>query len=154
MNEVHEYHEYSEVVPGPPTTSVVEYRVVESVPVLPQYEQVQQVQQVQTVRTIVTRDSGLRRLTLMIFYFFGLLESLLFIRFILGLMGANANSPFAVLLRGITLPFLFLFEGLLPTPRAGSSVMEFSTLVAIVMYALLAFAIVRLVRLVYARSPA
>ena len=148
MGEYREVHEYREVTPEQPTVPVVEQRVVDYVPVTPP------VQRVETVETVVTGDTRLGRIVMLIYYAFGILESLLFIRFVLRLMGANPNSPFAVLMYSLTQPFLFLFEGLLPTPRAGGSAVEFITLVAIIIYALLAFAIVRLIRLMYSRYPA
>ncbi|MGB8644810.1 MAG: YggT family protein [Anaerolineae bacterium] len=72
-------------------------------------------------------------------------EGLIAIRFILRLLGANASAGFAQLIYGITAPLVAPFVGLFGTPRFDGSVFEFTSLVAMVVYALVAWLIIRVV---------
>ena len=87
-----------------------------------------------------------------IYLLFGILEGLLGIRFILGLLGANPAAGFAQFIYGITGPFIAPFVGLFGQPRFEGSVFEFNSLVAIVVYALIAWALVKIVWLVMGDS--
>lgn len=80
-----------------------------------------------------------------IYMAFGLLEGLLGIRFILGLLGANPAAGFAQFIYGITGPFIAPFVGLFGQPRFEGSVFEFNSIVAILVYALIAWVLVKLV---------
>lgn len=79
---------------------------------------------------------------------FGLIEALILIRFTLRALGANPAAPFAQLIYGITAPFVAPFVGLFPTPQADGYVLEPHALVALVVYALLAWLLARIVWLV------
>jgi hypothetical protein len=80
-----------------------------------------------------------------IYLLFGLLEGLLGIRFVLGLLGANPAAGFAQFVYGITGPFIAPFVGLFGQPRFEGSVFEFNSLVAILVYALIAWVLVKIV---------
>lgn len=80
-----------------------------------------------------------------IYLVFGIIEALLGIRFVLSLLAANPNSGFGSFIYGITAPFMLPFRGLFGEPAAGPMVIEFNALVAIVVYALLAWLLVKLV---------
>jgi hypothetical protein len=82
-----------------------------------------------------------------IYLLFGILEGLLGIRFILSLLGANPDAGFARLIYGITRPFIAPFVGLFGTPTFGGSVFEGNALVAILIYALIAWVLVKVVNL-------
>jgi hypothetical protein len=81
----------------------------------------------------------------------GLLEAALGLRVLLKLVGANAANPFASLLYGVTGAFLAPFAGLTGTPAAGGMVLEVSTLIAMIVYALLAWVLERLVWVIFYR---
>ena len=81
----------------------------------------------------------------------GVLEVLLALRVILKLIGANAASPFAHLLYGVTGVFLVPFAGLTGTPASNGMVLEISTLIAMIVYALLAWVVERLVWVLFFR---
>lgn len=76
---------------------------------------------------------------------FGMLEALIALRILLKLIGANPSSPIAALIYGFTDLFLFPFAGLTPTPAAGGMVLEISSLFAMLIYALIAWAIERII---------
>jgi hypothetical protein len=48
----------------------------------------------------------------------------------------------------VTAPFVYPFQGIFATPQSNGSVLEFSSLLAIVIYALLAYLIVRIIEIV------
>jgi len=91
------------------------------------------------------------RATQLVWLGLGLLEALLALRIVLKLIGANADNPFASLLYGVTGAFLVPFAGLTGTPSAGGMVLEVSTLIAMLVYALLGWVLERLVWVIFYR---
>ncbi|MBE3037206.1 MAG: YggT family protein, partial [Chloroflexi bacterium] len=89
--------------------------------------------------------------TQLVWLLFGILEALLALRFGLKLIGANPASPFAVFIYGFTSLFLFPFEGLTGTPAAGGMVLEISTVIAMVVYALIGWALERIIWVIFYR---
>lgn len=84
------------------------------------------------------------KITLAIYLIFGLIEALLAIRFVLKALGANAEAGFAQLMYGVTAPLVAPFSGLFGTPQAASgAVLEVHTLIALVIYALVTWLLVR-----------
>ena len=83
-----------------------------------------------------------------IYLLFGILGGLLGIRFVLELLGANLAAGFAQFIYGVTGPFIAPFVGLFGQPRFEGSVFEFNSLVAILVYALIAWVLVKIVGLV------
>jgi hypothetical protein len=84
------------------------------------------------------------KITRAIYLMFGLIEALLAIRFVLKALGANAEAGFAQLLYGVTGPLVAPFGGLFGTPQAASgAVLEVHTLIALVIYALVTWLLVR-----------
>ncbi len=81
----------------------------------------------------------------------GILEVLLALRVFLKLIAANPGNLFASLLYGFTDLFLFPFAGLTQTPTAGGMVLETHTLIAMVVYALAAWALERIVWVLFYR---
>jgi hypothetical protein len=81
----------------------------------------------------------------------GILEVLLALRVFLKLIAANPGNAFAALLYRFTDLFLLPFAGLTATPSAGGMVLEIHTLIAMVVYALAAWALERIVWLVFYR---
>ena len=75
----------------------------------------------------------------------GGLEVLLVLRLMLKLLAANPNSGFAVFIYGITGAFTAPFSGLFATPAAGGSVFETTTIVAMLVYALIFWGIMRII---------
>ena len=67
------------------------------------------------------------------------------------LIAVNPDNILASLLYGVTNLFLFPFAELTPTPVSGGMVLETSSLIAMVVYALLAWAVVKLVEVTFYR---
>jgi YggT family protein len=108
----------------------------------------------------VTRDVAAERrlrsalVTQIIWAILGLLEILLGLRFLLKLIAANPNSGFAVFIYGITKPFLAPFTALVGTPTSGGTILEVTTLIAMAVYALFFWVVVRVVRIATNRPSA
>ena len=92
------------------------------------------------------------KITQLIWLFLGILEALIALRIGLKLIGANPESPIVSLIYGFTYLFLFPFEGMTATPTAGSIVLELSSFFAMLIYALIAWAMERIVWVLFYRS--
>jgi len=91
------------------------------------------------------------KVTQLIWLFLGVLEALIALRIGLKLIGANPESPIVALIYGLTFLFLFPFEGMVATPVAGSMVLELSSLFAMLIYALITWAVERIVWVLFYR---
>jgi hypothetical protein len=84
----------------------------------------------------------------LVYFFFGALEILLAFRLILKIAGASLGNAFVGLVYGITgifiLPFRGIFHSGVTSGIETTSVFEPSTLIAIIVYAVLAWGIVKL----------
>ncbi|MBI3740469.1 MAG: YggT family protein [Chloroflexi bacterium] len=106
-------------------------------------------------REIVTEDLNaqrlqtLERVSALVTFLFSLLEGLIGLRVLLKLMEANPRNAFASSIYNFTNLFLAPFSGLTINPNAGGIVLEITSIVAMIVYALLAWAIIRLVWLVF-----
>jgi YggT family protein len=89
--------------------------------------------------------------TQLIWLFLGILEVLIALRIGLKLIGANPDSPIVALIYGFTYLFLFPFEGMTVTPSAGGMALELSSFFAMVIYALIAWVVERIVWLIFYR---
>jgi len=89
--------------------------------------------------------------TQLIWLFLGILETLIALRIGLKLIGANPDSPIVALIYGFTYLFLFPFEGMTATPSVGALVLELSSFFAMAIYALIAWAVERIVWLIFYR---
>lgn len=85
---------------------------------------------------------------------FGLLETVLALRFLLKLIGANPDSGFAAFMYGVTGPFIAPFNLLIATPASGGMSLEITTLIAMGIYALVFWGVVYIVKIVANRPSA
>ncbi len=92
--------------------------------------------------------------TQLIWLCLGLLESLFALRILLKLMAANPANPFATLLYSVTGVFLVPFAGLTGSPAAAGMVLEVSTVIAMLVYALLGWLLEQLVWVLFYRPRA
>ncbi len=70
----------------------------------------------------------------------GVVEAVLLIRFVLKALGANAEAGFAQFIYGVTGPLVAPFLGLFGTPQSASgATLELHTLIALVIYVLVAW---------------
>lgn len=91
-----------------------------------------------------------------IYYIFGILEVLFAFRFIFKILGANSQGTFVSIIYSITRWFLTPFTGIFRMAITDGietkSVLEPTLLIAMVVYALLAFAIVKLIEIISNRK--
>ena len=81
----------------------------------------------------------------------GLLEAMLGLRVFLKLIAANPANAFARFLYEMTALFLRPFVGLVTDPAVDGMVLELHTLIAMIVYALIAWGLVRFVWLIFYR---
>ena len=91
------------------------------------------------------------KVTQLIWLLFGILEALIALRIGLMLIGANPDSPIVALIYGFTTLFLFPFTGLVGSPTSGVMVLELSSMFAMLVYGLIAWAMERIVWLIFYR---
>ena len=89
--------------------------------------------------------------TQLIWLFLGILEALLALRFIFKLIGVNEANTFASFLYGLTGIFLAPFSSLTGAPSTQGMTFEFSTLIAMFIYALVGWALERLIYVLFYR---
>jgi len=85
------------------------------------------------------------RVTRYVWYVFYVIEALLALRLILKLLGANPGAAFTDLVYGASGVFVAPFRYVFSAPAAGGSVLELSTILALVVYWLIAWGIVKFV---------
>jgi YggT family protein len=85
------------------------------------------------------------RVTQLVYWVFGLVEGLIAIRFVLKALGANPSAGFAEFIYGVTAPLVAPFSNLFANPASEASVLELNSLIALVVYALVAYLLARLV---------
>ncbi len=88
-----------------------------------------------------------------IWYILGVVEVLLAFRVLLKLLGANAFSGFTSFIYSISGPFALPFAGILGTTVSSALVFEWSTLIAMAVYFIVAYGIVDLFQLVKPTNP-
>lgn len=93
-------------------------------------------------------------LSRIVYWVFGVIEALLAIRFVFGLFGANTGAPFVRFIYAITDIFMVPFNAIFATQQVEGSTFEWSVLVAIVVYALIAWGLVALIHAVSPREHA
>ncbi len=107
-------------------------------------------------REEVAEDRNLSRanmrywVTTVTYFVLGVLEVLLLLRFVFRLLAANPDNGFVSFLYNLSGVFVAPFNGIFGNPTLGSaSVFELSTLVAMLVYALIAWGIVALGRVIF-----
>jgi len=93
------------------------------------------------------------KVTQFIWLLFGALEALIGIRVILKLIGANPANAFTALVYQLSELFLWPFRNLIVNPAFGNSVLEITSLIAMIVYPLIGWAIVRLIWVLFYRAP-
>jgi hypothetical protein len=105
----------------------------------------------------VQGEPGLRRrffsfkATQIILLIFSTLEVLIALRIMLKLIGANPENLLVAMIYGFTSLFLIPFVGLIVSPTIDGMVLEISSMVAIVIYALAAVAFEKLIWVIFSR---
>lgn len=94
------------------------------------------------------RKTIISKIVLFIWASTGILEFLILMRMLLKLIAANPESAFARIVYGFTDLFLWPFSGLIASPSAGNGmVLEISSFFALLVYAVMAWGIVQLIKI-------
>jgi uncharacterized protein YggT (Ycf19 family) len=91
------------------------------------------------------------KLTQLVWLFFGFLEALIGFRIILKLIAANPSNWFTAFVYQLSDIFLWPFQNILVNPSFQSFVLEISSFIAMLVYAFVGWAIVRLIWLLFYR---
>ncbi|MEX1112591.1 MAG: YggT family protein [Candidatus Andersenbacteria bacterium] len=110
-------------------------------------QNVQQPVAPQSPQQVYRQKRAIFRAYQVIWYILGVLEVLLAFRFLLRLFGANPASGFVSFIYGVSAPFIAPFRAIFPTPAFDQSVLEWSTLIAMVVYAVVAYGIIHLLQI-------
>lgn len=96
-----------------------------------------------------SRDEHVNRGVRIVWFLVGIVVSILLVRFVLALLGANLENQFASFVYALTDPFVSGFRGLFQVSQfqAGVSRFEVETLFAVIVYALIGWGIVSAIRL-------
>ena len=89
--------------------------------------------------------------TQLVWLLVGLLGALIALRFVFKLIGVNAANPFATLLYKVTDFFVAPFASLTGAPASGGMVLEISSVIAIIVYLLIGWALARAIYVLFYR---
>jgi hypothetical protein len=94
--------------------------------------------------SIAPSTKPLYRGTQVVWYILGIIETLLMFRFVLKLLGANAAAGFTKFIYGVTYVFAEPFLSVFRRTQVEGSIFEWSTLLAMLVYWIIAIGIIRL----------
>ncbi len=100
------------------------------------------------------RLAGVRRIQRIIYFIASAIAIVILLRFILLVLGANADNAFANFIYGLSGVFVAPFTTLFGEPTFGNSVIEISSLIAIAVYYLIAWGIAKIITLTMAPADA
>lgn len=118
------------------TTRQVEPKVIEEAP-----------------QKVYDKKQTIFRFNQIIWYILGLIETLLVFRVILKLFGANSSIGFTSFIYTITTPFAAPFTGVLGVTLSGTSMIEWSTIVAGIVYLCIAWGLIYLMDIIFPITP-
>jgi uncharacterized protein YggT (Ycf19 family) len=97
-----------------------------------------------TIDRVVERRAMLDRISSIVWFATGLLAIALGLRVAFRLLAANETAGFVQFIYGFTEPFVRPFQGIFAEPAADGAVLDSAALFALVIYALIAWIIVRI----------
>lgn len=97
------------------------------------------------------QEFGLAKINQVVWFITGLINIIIALRFIMLLLGANAVSIVG-LVYNLSYPFVVPFYGIFGQPRIGESYFETASLVAILVYTLIAYLITSLLSIMSKRT--
>lgn len=89
------------------------------------------------------------KITQLVWLLFGILEALIGFRIVLKLIGANPANWFAAFVYQLTDIFLWPFQNIIVNPSVQGLVLEVTSFIAMLVYAFIGWAVVRLIWLVF-----
>ena len=102
---------------------------------------------------VFNKKKKIFRINQVIWYILGTVEVVLAFRILLKLLGANAQSGFTSFIYAISNPFALPFAGVLGVTGVSEMILEWSTLIAMAVYAILAYGIIALFQMIKPTNP-
>lgn len=102
---------------------------------------------------VFEKKRAIFRMHQIIWYILTVIEVLLGFRMALMALGANPSSGFASLIYALSSPLALPFRGILPMDSSGISRFEWSTIIAAIVYAVIAYGIVHLIQILKPVTP-
>jgi hypothetical protein len=109
--------------------------------------------QTEPPQRVFQKKKAIFRTYQIVWYIVAVIEILLGFRVVLKVFAANPYSPFTGLVYGLSNPLAYPFSGILPTGVFGNSVFEWSTIIAGIVYLLVAYGIVYLLQMMKPVTP-
>jgi hypothetical protein len=97
------------------------------------------------------RRANTRKASQIIWLLLGLLEAVIALRVVFKLIAVNAANPFAALLYDVSHPFVAPFASLASAPSSGGVVLEISSVLAMIVYLLIAWGLDRILNVFFFR---
>lgn len=107
----------------------------------------------QTPQQAYTKKKVIFRAYQIIWYILGVVEVLLAFRFVLRFLGANPDTGFTSFIYNLSAPFALPFRGVIRATQVGNSTIEWSTLIAMIVYLIIAYGLVKLFQLIKPTDP-
>jgi len=104
-------------------------------------------------QTVYEKKKTILRFNQIIWYILGFIEVLLMFRFVLKMLGANQFVGFTSLIYAVTFPFAVPFSGIIPATVSGYSQIEWSTIIAGIVFLCIAWGFVYFLEIVYPITP-
>ena len=98
------------------------------------------------------RRQSVSKVVQFVWLLFGILEAAIGLRVFLKLIAANPSNLFALLVYSLTDLFLWPFAGLTRSPSAGGFVLEIPSVIAMIVYAVMAWVLASLIWIIFART--
>ncbi len=100
-----------------------------------------------------TKKKAIFKTYQVVWYVLGVIEVLLVFRFLLKMAGANSYSTFVNFIYAFSEPFAAPFRGVFGVTASAQYVFEWTTIVAMVVYAVVAYGIVKLINIGKPTTP-
>ena len=102
---------------------------------------------------VYEKKKAIFRFNQIIWYVLGLIEVLLIFRLVLKVLGANSYVGFTSFIYSLTAPLAAPFNGIFGITIAGNSLIEWSTIIAAIVYFFIAWGLVYLLNIIYPITP-
>ena len=139
--------------PAQPAQPMRPVQAVEPMQPVQPVQPVERVDRVYTTRSYYWPNDPADRAIRFVYLVLGVVEVLIAIRVVMKLLAANPGAGFTSFIYGITAPLVAFFQGVFPEPATNGSVLEISSLLAMAVWALVAWIIVRVIDMTRRRQP-
>jgi len=107
----------------------------------------------ETPQKVYDKKKTIFRFDQVVWYVLGVIEVLLVFRLALKALGANPLAGFTGMIYSLTNPLVSPFKGILGVFVSGNSIVDWSTVIAAIVYLVVAWGLVYLIDLIYPITP-